>query len=95
MTAIHPSVWAAFLEVGLRNAGMPLEMASTPDRATAPEAKARAKMNNEIPPMNGPCSDWISLICSTALSVVGSNTGRVPRTFCTTAQPMKATRAMM
>ncbi len=41
---VAASVVAAFLEVGLRNAGMPLEMASTPESATAPDEKARAKM---------------------------------------------------
>ena len=45
MTAIHTSVCAAFFDVGFWNAGMPFEIASTPDSATAPDAKARAKMN--------------------------------------------------
>lgn len=51
ITAIQPRVIAAFFDVGLRNAGMPLEIASTPDSATAPDANARAKMNIEMPPM--------------------------------------------
>ncbi len=36
------NVEAAFLLFGLRNAGTPLEMASTPVRAAQPDEKARA-----------------------------------------------------
>ena len=35
------SVRAALRDSGFRNAGTPSEMASTPDRATAPEENAR------------------------------------------------------
>ena len=45
VTAMAPSsssVVAAFLLLGLRNAGTPLEIASTPVRAAQPEEKARA-----------------------------------------------------
>ena len=48
-TAIRPSissVVAAFLLFGLRNAGTPLEMASTPVSAAQPDEKARASRNS-------------------------------------------------
>ena len=41
ITPIQTRVVAAFRASGLRNAGTPLEMASTPVRATAPEENAR------------------------------------------------------
>ena len=43
MTPIHTSVAAAFLDSGFRNAGTPLEMASMPRRATAPDENARIR----------------------------------------------------
>ena len=46
--AIAPSsssVVAAFLLFGLRNAGTPFEIASTPVRAAQPDEKARASKN--------------------------------------------------
>ena len=45
VTAIAPSsssVVAAFLDLGLRKAGTPLEIASTPVSAAQPEENARA-----------------------------------------------------
>ena len=39
-------VVAAFLLSGFLNAGTPLDTASTPDRATAPELKARSSIIN-------------------------------------------------
>ena len=41
IAAIHPSVVAAFFELGRRNALTPLEMASVPVMATHPSANAR------------------------------------------------------
>jgi hypothetical protein len=41
MTPMVVRVVAAFFDSGLRKAGTPLEMASTPERATAPEEKPR------------------------------------------------------
>ncbi len=43
MTAIKINVVAAFFDSGFLNAGTPLEMASTPVSATAPEEKAFKK----------------------------------------------------
>src|SRR4051812_25037457 len=37
ITPIHVRVIAAFFDSGLRNAGTPLEIASVPDRAMAPD----------------------------------------------------------
>ena len=52
MPAIHTSVVAAFLDSGLRKAGTPLEMASMPVRATAPEEKPRRRRNRlSVPPV--------------------------------------------
>ena len=45
ITASRSSVVAAFLLFGLRNAGTPLEIASTPVSAAQPEEKARASRN--------------------------------------------------
>ena len=45
MIAIHVSVVAAFFDSGRRNAGTPLEIASTPVSATAPDEKPRSRMN--------------------------------------------------
>ncbi|CAB4851924.1 unannotated protein [freshwater metagenome] len=43
MTPIHISVCAALWLSGFLNAGTPLETASTPDNATAPDEKALSK----------------------------------------------------
>ena len=50
IVAIAISVLAALCDSGLRNAGTPFEMASTPESATAPEENARSSMMND--------SDW-------------------------------------
>ena len=47
MAPIHTSVVAALRASGLRNAGTPLETASMPVRATAPEENARMSMNSD------------------------------------------------
>ena len=41
------SVVAAFLLLGLRNAGTPLEIASTPVSAAQPDENARASRNDQ------------------------------------------------
>ena len=46
MTPIHTSVCAAFFDSGFLNAGTPLDTASTPDSATAPEENARSSMSS-------------------------------------------------
>ncbi len=46
-------VVAAFLDSGLRNAGTPLEIASTPDSAMAPDENARKRMRR-LSPLIGP-----------------------------------------
>ena len=46
MIAIHVSVVAAFFDSGLRNAGTPLEIASTPVSATAPDENPRSSMKS-------------------------------------------------
>ena len=42
MAPIHMSVRAAFCDSGFLNAGTPLDTASTPERATAPDENARS-----------------------------------------------------
>ena len=56
MAPIHTSVMAALRDSGRRKAGTPLEIASTPDSATAPDEKARIKMNSVMPVMVAPLS---------------------------------------
>jgi hypothetical protein len=48
ITPMIASVSAAFFSCGRRNAGTPLEMASTPVRAVAPDEKARRITNRPI-----------------------------------------------
>ncbi len=50
-TPIAASVVAAFFALGLRKAGTPLLMASTPVRAVHPEAKARIVRNTRASPV--------------------------------------------
>ena len=55
--AISPSsssVVAAFWLFGLRNAGTPLEIASTPVSAAQPEEKARASRNSSANVVSDP-----------------------------------------
>ncbi len=57
MNAIVVSVVAAFFDSGLRNAGIPFEIASTPESATAPDEKPRRMRNSESdPPVWRMCS---------------------------------------
>ena len=51
IVAIQVSVMAAFLDSFRWNAGTPLEIASTPVSATAPDEKPRSRMNKlSVPP---------------------------------------------
>ncbi len=68
-----PSVRAAFFASGLRNAGTPLEIASTPVSATAPDENARAKMNNDTPPVNGPKCSRMACV---GFALAGFSTGQ-------------------
>ena len=43
------SVWRAFFHAGSRNAGTPLEIASTPVTAAPPEAKAWSTTKSPAP----------------------------------------------
>src|SRR5258705_10017784 len=52
IVAIHTSVVAAFFDSLRRNAGTPLEIASTPVSATAPDVKPRSSTNRlSVPPV--------------------------------------------
>lgn len=52
-------VVAAFLDFGLRKAGTPLEIASTPVSAAQPEEKARRRRKMSAKPARPPCSAWM------------------------------------
>ena len=52
MVPSSSSVVAAFLLFGLRNAGTPLEIASTPVRAALPDENARASRNTRASPVS-------------------------------------------
>ena len=54
---VQVSTVAACFASGGRNAGTPLEIASTPDSAIAPDEKARISKNSEAPPMRAPL--WV------------------------------------
>ncbi len=63
VTAIAPissSVVAALRDFGLRKAGTPLEIASTPVSAAQPEEKARSSRKTRAKPAIPWCSAWIS-----------------------------------
>ena len=49
IVATHIKVMAALRDSGLRNAGIPLEIASTPLSATAPDEKARINRKIDAP----------------------------------------------
>lgn len=62
VTASRPiiaSVVAAFFDLGLRNAGTPLEIASTPVSAAQPEEKARSSRKTRAKPARPWCSGLI------------------------------------
>jgi len=76
MPAIHISVIEAFLLSGFRNAGTPLETASTPDSATAPDENARSSISNDSAPV------WRDRCSASSLrrpSATISSTGIGPR----------------
>ncbi|CAM5717200.1 hypothetical protein STENM223S_03713 [Streptomyces tendae] len=63
VTASRPiiaSALPAFFDLGLRKAGTPLEIASTPVRAAQPEEKARRRRKTRAKPARPPCSGLIS-----------------------------------
>ncbi|CAM5373449.1 hypothetical protein SGRIM128S_07102 [Streptomyces griseomycini] len=57
---IRKSVVAAFRDLGLRKAGTPLEIASTPVSAAQPEEKARSRRKTRAKPARPGCSGLIS-----------------------------------
>ncbi len=77
VTAIAPSrnsVVAALRLLGLRKAGTPLEMASTPVRAAQPDEKARASRKIIAAWLTSPSYPGAGWITRSALST----SGRVP-----------------
>ncbi len=77
VTAIIPSsssVVAALRDFGLRNAGTPLEIASTPVSAAQPEENARASRKIRATVVSGSSQPGCGAISRTALST----SGRVP-----------------
>ena len=56
---IHDIVRAALSALGLRNAGTPLEMASTPVSAVQPEEKARSASSAIARVLSPACSAWM------------------------------------
>ena len=89
MSPRSASVAAALRARGLRNAGTPLLMASTPVSATAPEANARATRNAPATPTR-PCSNPAAGTTSYAAL---SASGRVPERYRTA--PTTASSPMM
>src|SRR5438093_697229 len=81
MTAITPRVTAALRDSGVRNAGMPLEMASMPVSAVQPEAKAR-RIRNHVSASSG----------ATGGGGAGSSVPVVRRKKPTASITVKATR---
>ena len=55
MVPMRARVVAAFLLLGLRNAGTPLAIASTPVRAVQPEANARSARKTKARPTSSSC----------------------------------------
>ena len=74
MTPIQVSVVAAFFDSGFLNAGTPLEIASVPDSAIAPDENARRRMSVERPPSMAP----LALSCVSASSF-GGNAASPPK----------------
>ena len=79
------SVWAALRDSGLRNAGTPLEIASTPERTTAPELKARSSTNSAAELI----SSWFSAN-SLASSPLPSTSPRSPVNILKNPTPRKS-----
>ena len=70
-TAIRPSinnVVAALRDLGFRNAGTPLLIASTPVSAALPDENARATRKTNANPSTSPCSECISKSADSARS---------------------------
>ena len=76
MIAIVPSsssVVAALRDLGFRNAGTPLLIASTPVSAAQPDENARAIRNTNANPRISPCSACISKSADSALQRVAEH----------------------
>ena len=94
--AIMPSsssVVAAFLLLGLRNAGTPLEIASTPVSAAQPDEKARASRKSSAnvvrePPYPGAGSMWRSALSTCGRSPAAS--WNIPKAHIPRMATMKA-----
>ena len=74
-TAMSPSissVVAALRDLGFRNAGTPLLIASTPVSAAQPDENARATRNTSANPSTSPCSECISKLADSARNGVPS-----------------------
>ena len=72
ISASISSVVAALRLLGLRKAGTPLEIASTPVSAAQPDENARASMNISATVVSSPSHPGDASICSEALSTCGS-----------------------
>ena len=75
VTAMTPSnsrVVAALRDLGFRNAGTPLLIASTPVSAAQPDENARATRNTSANPTTSPCSECIWKPADSARSGVPS-----------------------
>jgi hypothetical protein len=68
MTPSNSSVVAALRDLGFRNAGTPLLMASTPVSAALPDENARAIRNTNANPSTSPCSECKSKPADSARS---------------------------
>ena len=82
VTAIAPSsssVVAAFLLLGRRKAGTPLEMASTPVSAAQPEENARASRNTRATVVSGSSHPGAGTMIRSALSASGRSPATIRR----------------
>ena len=68
MAPSNASVVAALRDFGLRNAGTPLLIASTPVSAALPDENARATRKTNAKPRISPCSECISKSADSARS---------------------------
>lgn len=58
-TPIIAKVVAALRDLGLRKAGTPLLIASTPVSAAQPEENARSSRKDSAKPVSPDCSEWM------------------------------------
>ena len=73
--ASRSNVVAALRLLGLRNAGTPLEIASTPVRAAQPEENARASRNISANVVSESLDSGAGMMCRSALSTSGRSPG--------------------